>query len=141
MRVHPSHETRFSDSSFYDEVCVHCNATDSYGGTLDKICSFPKKVKAKAYVNTHDKNTQETFTYLESQVLYLDYTNWRGERSWRRVVPLSKPVEYLDEPNLDQDDKTRHVRGWVLRVFDLDKQEERSYLIKDIHDIYVFPVE
>ena len=27
------HETRYSDSSFYDEVCVHCDATDAVGST------------------------------------------------------------------------------------------------------------
>ena len=23
--MHPTHKARFSDSSLYDEVCVHCN--------------------------------------------------------------------------------------------------------------------
>lgn len=27
--MHPSHRTRYSDSSLYDEVCVLCGATDS----------------------------------------------------------------------------------------------------------------
>lgn len=26
---HPSHVTRSSDSSYYDEVCIHCGHTDS----------------------------------------------------------------------------------------------------------------
>lgn len=28
QRVHPSHTTRFSDSSLYDEVCTQCGAED-----------------------------------------------------------------------------------------------------------------
>lgn len=33
-----SHITRFSDSSFYDEVCVLCGETDSSGGRLQGSC-------------------------------------------------------------------------------------------------------
>lgn len=29
--THPSHETRISDSSYYDEVCKKCGATDARG--------------------------------------------------------------------------------------------------------------
>lgn len=29
---HPSHVTRFSDSSFYDEICVNCGAHDNAPG-------------------------------------------------------------------------------------------------------------
>ncbi len=29
MEVHPSHKTRFSDSSLYDEICMLCGHTDS----------------------------------------------------------------------------------------------------------------
>ena len=38
--AHPTHKTRFSDSSFYDEVCTLCGKTDSNGmEELDKPCS------------------------------------------------------------------------------------------------------
>lgn len=42
MRVHPSHKTRFSDASTFDEICVNCGATDAWGGGLDSECSSPK---------------------------------------------------------------------------------------------------
>ena len=32
QRVHPSHETRPSDASTFEEVCVHCGKTDKTGG-------------------------------------------------------------------------------------------------------------
>lgn len=40
-KKHPSHQTRYSDSSLYDEVCVNCGATDVAGngwGALAKPC-------------------------------------------------------------------------------------------------------
>lgn len=38
---HPSHKTRMSDSSLYDEVCTLCGANDGRGTTtqLDAVCS------------------------------------------------------------------------------------------------------
>lgn len=32
--THPSHQTRYSDSSLYDEVCTLCGATDARGSDL-----------------------------------------------------------------------------------------------------------
>lgn len=34
---HPSHVTRSSDSSYYDEVCIHCNNTDVVWGGWGKL--------------------------------------------------------------------------------------------------------
>lgn len=42
--MHPSHVTRFTDSSFCDYVCVNCGATDVAGdgwGDLAYPCSKP----------------------------------------------------------------------------------------------------
>lgn len=38
-QCHSSHETRFSDSSLYDELCVDCGATDISGGGWGKLAS------------------------------------------------------------------------------------------------------
>jgi hypothetical protein len=41
-----SHVTRYSDSSFYDEVCVNCGATDQVPGgwgDLGRPCPSPGK--------------------------------------------------------------------------------------------------
>lgn len=40
IKKHPSHKTRFSDASSYDEICTVCGATDSLGswGNLAKPC-------------------------------------------------------------------------------------------------------
>jgi len=29
--INPRHKIRFSDSSFYDSICVYCGATDAAG--------------------------------------------------------------------------------------------------------------
>lgn len=37
--THPSHKTRISDSSIYDEICTLCGATDARGGNrLNEPC-------------------------------------------------------------------------------------------------------
>lgn len=42
MKVHPSHETRMSDASTFDEICTKCGATDTPGSSaLELPC--PKK--------------------------------------------------------------------------------------------------
>jgi len=48
MSFHPSHVTRYSDSSFYDEICIHCGATDRLGswGELAKPCPVKKELKS-----------------------------------------------------------------------------------------------
>jgi hypothetical protein len=39
--LHPSHVTRFSDASSFDEICVNCGAVDRLGswGALGDPCS------------------------------------------------------------------------------------------------------
>lgn len=41
--LHSSHETRISDASSFDEICVNCGATDRIGswGKLAYPCSNP----------------------------------------------------------------------------------------------------
>lgn len=51
-KKHPSHITRSSDSSMYDEKCINCGATDIAGGGWGEL-ALPcksgnnKKVKRK----------------------------------------------------------------------------------------------
>lgn len=39
MGPHPSHKTRFSDSSFYDECCINCGATDQIPGGWGELAN------------------------------------------------------------------------------------------------------
>ena len=56
----------------------------------------------------------------------IDYTNWRGARSWRRIYPLS--LQFTGE--LDQ----YHPRQWVVKAVDLDKKEFREFALHNIHE-------
>ena len=35
--LHPSHVTRFSDASTFDEICVNCGARDEVSGGWGKL--------------------------------------------------------------------------------------------------------
>ncbi len=58
----------------------------------------------------------------ETKPLVIGYTNWRGEYSVRRILPkypFFDTTEWHPEPQ------------WLLRAFDLDKQADRDFAIKD----------
>ena len=57
-----------------------------------------------------------------SQELTIDYVNWRGERAVRRVAPsrlIFGSTSWHPEPQ------------WLLECWDIDKQEMRTYALKD----------
>jgi hypothetical protein len=57
----------------------------------------------------------------------LDYTNYRGERAIRKVVPVENAFwfgtldPYHPEPQ------------WLVNVWDVDKQAHRTYAVCNIH--------
>lgn len=59
----------------------------------------------------------------EKSAISLIYTNWKGETSLRTVIPTQVPVwgstEHHPEPQ------------WLLGVWDVDKQEARTYALAD----------
>ena len=58
------------------------------------------------------------------QVVEIDYTNWRGERSKRRIVPMSIAWE-----NNEWHQETQ----WLLEALDVDKRESRTFALANIH--------
>jgi hypothetical protein len=40
---HPSHVTRISDASSYDEICINCGATDGLGTWGRLVLPCPKR--------------------------------------------------------------------------------------------------
>lgn len=59
-----------------------------------------------------------------AQFTWIDYTNYRGERALRRIWPRGisfGTTEYHPEPQ------------WLLLAFDLEKQADRHFAMKDIH--------
>lgn len=58
------------------------------------------------------------------QEVLIDYTNWRGERSARRIVPMSLSWE---------NNEWHHETQWLLYALDVDKQEGRTFALANIH--------
>lgn len=61
---------------------------------------------------------------MDTTVVSIDYTNWRGERSERRIRPLRL---------LFENSEWHHETQWVLEAFDLEKRAKRSFAIANIH--------
>lgn len=59
-----------------------------------------------------------------SKVVEIDYTNHRGVRSTRRIVPYAISWE-----NNEWHPETQ----WILEADDIEKNEVRSFACKDIH--------
>lgn len=56
----------------------------------------------------------------------LDYTNWKGERRWRLVMPQSLwfgTTSYHPQPQ------------WFIRAVDLEKNAVRDFAVKDLHGV------
>jgi predicted DNA-binding transcriptional regulator YafY len=57
--------------------------------------------------------------------VHIDYTNHRGERNWRAVVPhhiWHGTTEYHMTPQ------------WLMTAWDMDKRAIRVFAMKDIHE-------
>ncbi len=58
------------------------------------------------------------------QVVEIDYTNWRGERSTRKIVPMRIAFE-----NSEWHPETQ----WILEALDVEKHELRGFAFANIH--------
>jgi predicted DNA-binding transcriptional regulator YafY len=59
-----------------------------------------------------------------AEIVEIDYTNHAGERGIRHIHPrhmVFKATEF------------HPVAQWILDAFDVDKQADRSFAMKDIH--------
>lgn len=62
-------------------------------------------------------------TILPNQEVYVDYINWRGERGWRHIQPISiyfGSNEYHKAPQ------------WLMFAVDLNKLAQRTFALCDI---------
>lgn len=67
---------------------------------------------------------------LENAAITVLYKNWRGETAERKIIPLEvlfDKTEYHPE------------KQWLLRVYDLDKNDCRDYALRDIQKWTSFP--
>jgi len=61
----------------------------------------------------------------ESKKIQIEYTNWRGERGIRTIIP--KEIQYISN-------EWHKEAQWCLIAYDIDKQAERTFACKDIHN-------
>lgn len=54
----------------------------------------------------------------------IDYTNWRGERSTRRIIPLSIAFE---------NNEWHPESQWLLEAVDVEKGDVRTFAMQNIH--------
>ncbi|UYO50316.1 WYL domain-containing protein [Rhodopseudomonas palustris] len=55
----------------------------------------------------------------------IDYTNWRGERRWRRIVPLRIVF---------QNSEWHPAPQWIMHAVDVETGAIREFAMKDIHE-------
>lgn len=58
-------------------------------------------------------------------IVKIDYTNWKGERRFRRIQPTG---EFMFGS-----DKFHKEPQWLMVAIDLEKWEKRTFAMKDIH--------
>jgi len=59
----------------------------------------------------------------KKQIVKVEYKNWRGETAVRTIIP--KRI-YFGSTDWHPEE------AWLMEVFDIDRQAERIYSIKDI---------
>lgn len=67
---------------------------------------------------------------LRQQVI-IDYTNWRGERGLRRIIPLSIQFE-----NSEWHPDTQ----WILHAVDVERGATREFAMVSIHSWTMAPL-
>jgi predicted DNA-binding transcriptional regulator YafY len=63
---------------------------------------------------------------MQPMAIVLDYTNWKGERRDRRVMPLTLwfgVSEFHNEPQ------------WFIRAMDLERNAMRDFALATIHGV------
>lgn len=61
---------------------------------------------------------------FQDEEIWIDYTNYRGERAIRLIRPLTIRFEASEYHKELQ---------WLMRAIDIDKGATRDFTIKDIH--------
>jgi predicted DNA-binding transcriptional regulator YafY len=64
-------------------------------------------------------------SFYTGKVVEIDYTNWKGERRYRRVVPRDMWFGIS---------RWHHERQWFLRAWCLESNEQREFCMATIHD-------
>ncbi|MBQ9298327.1 MAG: hypothetical protein IJ223_04795 [Clostridia bacterium] len=61
----------------------------------------------------------------DKKVVKILYTNWKGKTSYRNIIPINIEFKSTEWHKEEQ---------WILNAFDIDKQDNRGFAIKDIKE-------
>lgn len=61
---------------------------------------------------------------IDAAVVTIDYTNYKGERRKRKIMPMD--IEFRATPD-------HPTPQWILHAWDIEKDARRSFAMKDIH--------
>ncbi len=66
----------------------------------------------------------------EDVAIHVNYKNWRGEISIRKIIPLEV---YFGSTEYHKEEQ------WLLRAWDVGKEDYRTYALKDVLEWIKFP--
>lgn len=121
-----------------DDLChVARQMFDVTGFTLKEIHDAVKglgrgarRKLAKAYLAQQPVRERPPHIPPQLARVYLDYTNYRGERSERLVTPIG--IEFMASAFHKGPDGVP-VMEWILKAYDHGKGKTREFAMKDIH--------
>lgn len=61
---------------------------------------------------------------MQNKLIYIDYTNYKGERAIRKITPIK--VEFMEN-------EWHKPAQWLLVATDEEKNQERTFAFKNIH--------
>ena len=63
--------------------------------------------------------------FEENKQVKILYTNWKGVTAYRNIIPKNVEFKLTDWHKEEQ---------WILNAFDVDKQANRGFALKDIKE-------
>lgn len=111
------------------EACVHCGGPVEGEGEYSihdtPEMDGPERVLCAACGADDEPSCDAIWQRIEeSQSVTIDYTNWRGERRKRNIIPRRMRFG---------SNEWHRTPGWLMDAFDLDACEERTFSLANVH--------
>ena len=88
---HPSHVTRISDASSFDEVCINCGATDITGGGWGALANPCPKASITQQTMTDAEKLRDAIIGIANEHLPLGHAQTIADK----IIALLPPLEIL----------------------------------------------
>jgi len=102
----------------------HCDVCDSVKGRTEVEGLLTEcrkwKLNTTEFADLEDDTTDKGY----SQLVKIDYTNWKQERSTRTILP---------ERIFFGQNEWHKEQQWLLEALDVEKKQMRTFAIKNIH--------